>query len=69
MFEEGQEAANKTFSPEKNVLKSLKQTREEAELKAIHHALNIFGTTRKAAKALQVDHSTIVRKLKPTNES
>lgn len=45
-------------------IKPLKEAREETEMKMIQLALNKYGSIRKAAKYLEVDHSTIVRKMK-----
>lgn len=46
---------------------SLKKAKEVTEKDLIQRALKQFGSTRKAAKILCVDHSTIVRKLKKYN--
>lgn len=45
----------------------LKVVREEAEMHMIRLAINKYGSIRKAAKYLKVNHSTIVRKLKRYN--
>jgi transcriptional regulator with PAS, ATPase and Fis domain len=45
-------------------IKPLKEAREQAEMKMIQLAIHKYGSIRKAAKHLQVDHSTIVRKMK-----
>lgn len=44
-------------------IKPLKEVREEAEKYMIELAMRKYGSTRKAAKHLQVSHSTIVRKM------
>ena len=46
-----------------NEIIPLKQVREKVEREVIKNALRIYGSTRKAAKVLSVDHSTIVRKM------
>lgn len=45
----------------------LREIRNRAEREAIERALALGGTTRKAAKLLEVDHSTVVRKAKQLN--
>ncbi|MRG87581.1 sigma-54 interaction domain-containing protein [Salinibacillus xinjiangensis] len=45
-------------------IKPLKEAREQAEINMIQLAINKYGSIRKAAKHLEVDHSTIVRKMK-----
>jgi transcriptional regulator with PAS, ATPase and Fis domain len=45
-------------------IKPLKEAREQAESRMIKLAINKYGSIRKAAKYLEVDHSTIVRKMK-----
>ncbi|WP_156289683.1 sigma-54 interaction domain-containing protein [Oceanobacillus salinisoli] len=44
-------------------IRPLKEVREEAEINMIKLAINKYGSIRKAAKHLKVDHSTIVRKM------
>lgn len=46
---------------------TLKEAREKAEREAIMQALQRFGSARKAAKALGVNHSTITRKIQQYN--
>ncbi len=41
----------------------LAEAREELEHKLLDRAMEVFGTSRRAAEALGVDHSTVVRKL------
>ncbi len=41
----------------------LAEAREELEHKLLERAMQVFGTSRRAAEALGVDHSTVVRKL------
>ncbi|WP_160141611.1 sigma-54 interaction domain-containing protein [Salicibibacter halophilus] len=48
-------------------IKPLKDAREEAEMNMISMAIQKYGTIRKAARYLEVDHSTIVRKMKKYN--
>ena len=48
-------------------IKPLSVVREEAESRMIQLAIKKYGSIRKAAKYLQVDHSTIVRKIKKYN--
>lgn len=55
------------FPLEFNEIKTLEEAREEAEINMIKLALEKYGTMRKAAKILKVDHSTIVRKIKKYN--
>jgi PAS domain S-box-containing protein len=45
-------------------LMPLKQARDNTEKKLIENALLLYGSTRKAAEVLEVDHSTVVRKIK-----
>lgn len=45
----------------------LKQAREELERRMLINALNKYTTTRKAASALEIDQSTLVKKLKKLN--
>lgn len=42
----------------------LREARDMVEQKLINEAIRIFGTTYKAAEALEVDQSTVVRKMK-----
>jgi len=42
----------------------LKQLRENTEMKMIKLALNRYKSIREAAKHLEVDHSTLVKKIK-----
>jgi TyrR family helix-turn-helix protein len=45
----------------------LKEATEQTERKILQLALNKYKSTRKIAKVLEVDQSTIVRKLKSYN--
>lgn len=49
------------------ILLPLRDVRLRAEREAIARALEIGGSTRKAAKLLEVDHSTVVRKARQLN--
>jgi len=44
--------------------KTLKEITEQLEQKVIANALNKYGTIRKAAKALGISHSGLIKKLK-----
>jgi PAS domain S-box-containing protein len=62
------ERTEKKYSLKPENPKTLKEIRDETEYQAIKDALKIYGGTSKAARALQVDRSTIIRKLKQYGE-
>lgn len=52
-----------------NEIISLKKARDIFENQLINRAIKKYGSTRKAAQALGVNHSTVIRKAKKHNEN
>lgn len=55
------------FLPVKTKEPTLKEQLEEMEKTIVKQALDLYGSTRKAAKALGINQSTVVRKVKKYN--
>lgn len=67
ILDDAKNAISKDMFPERDVegaLTSLKTVSHQAELELLQQALKLHGSSRKAAKALGVSHTTILNKIK-----
>lgn len=60
-------ASGESWASRENLLLPLREIKNRVEREAIARALEIGGSTRKAAELLEVDHSTVVRKARQLN--
>jgi len=60
---------NNKYETDNNEIISLKKARDIFENQLINRAIKKYGSTRKAAQALGVNHSTVIRKAKKHNEN